>query len=301
MRCPFLSEETVRFCLVAPYRKLLPVTAIAAGAERCTSAAFKLCSQAKKSLDHELEGDRCPLVAESLVQFCTASAVHTYVPWSDAQGTRCRGTGHRYCNAYLELSAPGSAARTEPRQTSQATSDETPSPQVEPELAYTDNHLWTDERDDDVHVGIDDFAADVLGSVERVSFPAGTGRRKPIVVLTVGGVDLTLVYPAALEVTRCNLHLRAHPEDLTREPYGAGWLFEARRVADWKPPRLRRGAEAASWLRDERRRLTSFVQASMGRAADAALAGDGGEPAAGLARTLDRVGLLNLFTEFFCA
>lgn len=301
MGCPFLSEETVRFCLVAPYRKPLPVTSIAAGDERCTSPAFAGCAVARLSLE-KIAGARCPLVAESLVQFCTAAAVHTYVPWSDAQGSRCRGSGHRYCPEYLEVAVPGSAAAANRPGHEAVGSGADDLSAIEQELAFTDNHFWCDEGDGDVHVGIDRFAAEVLGSVEGVRFTAGNARRRPIVVLTLGAVDLTLVYPAALEVTRCNVHLRTHPEDLTRDPYGAGWLFEALRTSDSRPSHLRRGEEAWVWLRDERRRLVRFVQSSMMRGTDGvAHAADGGTPTFGLARCLNRVGVLNLFTEFFRA
>jgi len=302
VRCPFLSEETVRSCLAAPYRKPLPVASIAAGDERCTSPSFTGCTLARQNLE-TLEGGRCPLVSESLVQFCTASAVHTYVPWSDAQGSRCRGPAHRYCSAYLEVAAPGSAAAadTSAGSTEPAGPADELSP-VEQGLAFTENHFWCDESDTDLHVGIDRFAADVLGTVDWVRFGALKGRRRPIVVLGVGDDELTLVYPAALEVSRCNVHLRNHPEDLTRDPYGAGWLFEAARTGDWRPEKLRHGDEAAHWLREERHRLTHFVQSCMSRGPiGSAHAGDGGTPVRGLARCLDGASAIDLYAEFFRA
>ena len=54
-------------------------------------------------------------------------------------------------------------------------------------------------------------------------------------MLTVRGVDLTLAFPEALPIVAANLRLRASLDRLTADPYGSGWLFEARLPAD-EPP-----------------------------------------------------------------
>jgi glycine cleavage system H protein len=96
------------------------------------------------------------------------------------------------------------------------------------DLRYTKEHEWLRFEGTDGVVGITDFAQDALGDVVFVELPAvGT-------VLTAGqtfGVVESnktvsdLFAPVAGRVTAVNATLRDEPEQVNRDPYGAGWMI----------------------------------------------------------------------------
>jgi hypothetical protein len=126
-------------------------------------------------------------------------------------------------------------------------------------------------------------------------------------VLTVRGVDLTLVFPRALPLVAAHTRLRSSLDHLTADPYGLGWLFTAR-WDDGRRPRpeppldagLRRGAAAREWMRSEVRRLSTVVhELFRPRALGTTLAADGGDVAQDFLRHLDHEDVLRLFAAFF--
>jgi glycine cleavage system H lipoate-binding protein len=125
--------------------------------------------------------------------------------------------------------------------------------------------MWLDiSPDGSRHAGIDGFLANVLGTVEKVTFAAPRNGDRAIAVLTVGGVDMQIVFPNPLYAVSANLYLRTAPEKITEDPYGAGWLFEAAEPprGEWHDPirdGLIDGPRAAGWMRSETERLAAFV------------------------------------------
>jgi glycine cleavage system H lipoate-binding protein len=310
VRCPFLREEQVKSCQAAPFRKSLARSAATGQGERCTSADHASCPVAPRAREAHPDASRCPFLRESLVQFCAASPRPTYVPWSESPDLRCAHDGHRFCELFL--AAAGAAARgpalpcpDHPEESETAVVDGVPVPGW---LAFSDNHLWLDEGDDGLcHVGVDAFLARMVGSVERLTFLTVRGEVRPAVVLTVRGVDLTLVFPRALPLVAANTRLRSSLDRLTGDPYGLGWLFTARwnegRRARPEPPLdagLRRGRAAREWMRSEVHRLNAVVHDRLiPRSLGMALPADGGDVAPGFLRHLDHEDVLRLFAAFF--
>ena len=73
-------------------------------------------------------------------------------------------------------------------------------------LLYAGNHMWLDLTEDGVcHIGIDAFLSRALGKVDRISYVWTKGNHRPAAVITVGGMELELVFPNPLLVTGCNL------------------------------------------------------------------------------------------------
>ena len=159
MRCPFLREEQVKSCQVAPFRKSLARSSATGEGERCTSADHRSCPALRESHEAHPDASRCPFLRESLVQFCAASPRPTYVPWSESPDLRCAHDGHRFCELFLRAagaSARGPALPTaDPDASATADVDGVPVPGW---LYYADNHLWLDVGDDGLcHVGVDAF------------------------------------------------------------------------------------------------------------------------------------------------
>jgi len=310
VRCPFLREEQVKSCQAAPFRKSLARSTATGQGERCTSPDHATCPVAPRSREAHPDASRCPFLRESLVQFCSAAPRPTYVPWSESPDLRCAHDGHRFCELFLAAAGPAARgpALPAPDCPEEAETAVVDGVAVPGWLAFSDNHFWLDAGDDGLcHLGVDAFLARLVGTVERLAFLTVKGDVRPSVVLTVRGVDLTLVFPRALPLVAANTRLRSSLDRLTADPYGLGWLFSARwdesRHSSPPPPHdtgLRRGSAAREWMRSEAHRLSAVVhERFLPRAHGATLAADGGDVAPGFLRHLDHEDVLHLFAAFF--
>jgi glycine cleavage system H lipoate-binding protein len=287
MTCPFLKEAQVKYCRTSSIRKLIPLAQAGRTEERCSSEHYLECPVFREQPDAEglAAFGTCPLLHESLMQYCGAAPVAKFVPYSESLLSRCGNDSHRYCELYLQMAHPLAPPET---------ADGIPMPA---ELGYSVNHLWLDLGGDGLcHVGIDAFLARALGEVQRIDFVWQKGRHRPTAVVTAAGVDLEITLPFPLQMTACNLYLRANPARLTGEPYTGGWLF-----AGVPEPALSdgllRGEPAQHWMEDEVRKVNEFLLNLPGPAGHTAA--DGGMFSAGLARYIEREQMLALFHEFF--
>src|SRR5271165_619212 len=105
MSCPFLQEARVRSCRAAGVRKLIIETGTPAAGERCSSAKFHECLAFQEAKIALASGDKCPLLDERPVRYCSAASIPHYVPWSEQAG-QCGGTGHLYCDLWLSVARP---------------------------------------------------------------------------------------------------------------------------------------------------------------------------------------------------
>jgi glycine cleavage system H lipoate-binding protein len=286
MTCPFLKETQVEYCESAPIRKLIPLTSACRADEKCSSAGYASCQVYRAQPSAEEEAGRCPHFRESAMQYCGAASVARFVPYSETLLSRCEHDGHRYCELYLSMAHPETSAH------------EVDGVALPDWLSYSANHMWLDVAGDGVcHAGIDAFLSRALGKVDRISYVWTKGTHRPAAVLTVGGIDLEMVFPNNMFLTGCNLYLRSNPSKLTAEPYTGGWLFEG---VPWSETEegLRGGAEARDWMEQEQRRINEFLQQQTAGEAQP-LAADGGLFTEGVARRLDPERVRSLFHEFF--
>jgi glycine cleavage system H lipoate-binding protein len=277
MHCPFLNEEEVRYCGISPFRKMLPNTGRSPEDEKCSSPAFVSCPLAAGRPEIKESASSCPFLRKSLVQFCSAAPATHFIPYSDTLLSCCQSDGHRYCDLYLAQAEPDrSEADHGPPDADEAVGVD--GIELPHELAYAPNHMWINVSEDgSCHVGVDAFLVKVIGKVDRVSFVAARTTCCPTAVLRVCGVDLTLVFPEQVELSRANVHLRSHPERVVEDPYGRGWLFEGRANVDARsgngtPAALYRGQDACAWMKAETDRLSRFVHETY------AVAGPDGRP-----------------------
>lgn len=287
MTCPFLREAQVKYCRTSSIRKLIPLAQAGRAEERCSSENYAECPVFQQQTDaNELAAfGTCPFLHESLMQYCGAASVTKLVPYSEALLSRCGNQSHRYCELYLQMAHPLPPAET------------VDGLQMPGELAYTANHMWVDAGEEAVcHAGIDAFLSRALGEVERISFVWQKGQHRPTAVVTAAGVDLEITLPFPLQLTNCNLYLRANPARLTSQPYTGGWLFEGVPEPGTLDT-LVRGEQAQHWMEGEVKHINEFLQHLPG--AYGPTAADGGMFSAGLARYLEREQMLALFHEFF--
>ena len=98
-------------------------------------------------------------------------------------------------------------------------------------VKYTSEHEWIRLEGEEAYVGITDYAQDQLGDIvfvdvttEGETLEAGEVFGTIEVVKTVS--DLFL--PVGGEILEVNPELEEHPELVTQDPYGKGWLVRIR-------------------------------------------------------------------------
>ena len=147
-------------------------------------------------------------------------------------------------------------------------------------------------------VGIDGFAANLLGKVERI---AVTGEQRwvrqgqKLITLTAGGELVEMLSPLEGVVTAINAAVIKDPELLGCDPYGEGWICAIKSPEMATERRnLVQGETSSSWMQNSLQRLRSMLAE-----ADPALAQDGGLPSRGLLGRLSPELRRRLVNEFF--
>jgi glycine cleavage system H protein len=145
-------------------------------------------------------------------------------------------------------------------------------------LRYHPGHSWLErERPNRVRVGIDEFAATLVGRVDSVELPKPgqwirQGQR--VFAFLHNGERAEIVSPIEGEVVEVNTQVAANPAVLSQDPYGKGWLLavhvpdEEGTLRNLVPVNL-----VASWMREAVERLYSLQPRLAG-----ATAADGGRP-----------------------
>jgi glycine cleavage system H protein len=96
------------------------------------------------------------------------------------------------------------------------------------DLRYTREHEWAKVEGNRARIGITQFAQEQLGDVVFVELPkVGAAVRQMQTFGVVESVKAVsdLFAPLSGEVVEVNAALVQHPEQVNRDPYGAGWLI----------------------------------------------------------------------------
>ncbi len=167
------------------------------------------------------------------------------------------------------------------------------------DVMFHPGHAWARvEGDDMVTVGMDDFAAKLLGSVDSMSLPKEGSRVKQGSfgwLMKAESRAIHMLSPVEGEVVAVNREVIDSPALAFDDPYGKGWLFKVRN--DNLTPNLKNMVPASmvgEWFENIRETLARRQSAP----AAAGLYQDGGEPVPGLARAIDPQGWDDLAREF---
>jgi glycine cleavage system H lipoate-binding protein len=301
MRCPFLREAQVKYCQGSPIKKMIVRMPSDAIHERCSSSEYVHCSSLKQHHEDRPQQERCPFLQESLVQYCDASSVTKYVPYSESSIIRCGNDGHHYCDLYLSIAAPHDGTIKQ-----DAMVDGIHLPQG---LSYSANHMWLDQTEDGMcHIGVDAFLTKIVEHIDALHYITSHGFAHPTLVLTVHGVDLQLVFPLSVQITGTNSYLRVNLQKLVSHPYSSGWLFEGmiheKNQPEQSPmssPNLLKGKEADAWMKREVQHLNEFIhnQVIPNHAGGQPVMMDGGAVHEDFLTHLTRQEVLLVFNEFF--
>jgi glycine cleavage system H protein len=166
-------------------------------------------------------------------------------------------------------------------------------------ISYHSGHSWLKcERKNVVRVGADDFAAALMGKVERIELPKpGQWIRQGQKVLTFfrGGQKTEMVSPTEGEVMEVNTEVLNNPATMRDDPYGKGWLVAIHVPDEENTTRnLVPNTLVSDWMREAVERLYSRQPALAG-----AVAADGGRPAEDLLANLPDSNWAMVTGEFF--
>ncbi len=166
-------------------------------------------------------------------------------------------------------------------------------------VAYHPGHSWlVRERKNVVRIGADEFAAALLGKIERLELPKpGTWVRQGQKILSFyrDGVKTEMVSPTEGEVMEVNSELLENPTALRQDPYGKGWLMSVHVPDEENTGRnlIPRGL-VGQWMRDAVERLYAEQPALAG-----SVAADGGRPADDVFAALPNANWKEITGEFF--
>ena len=166
-------------------------------------------------------------------------------------------------------------------------------------VSYHPGHSWlVRERKNLVRVGADEFAAALLGKVERIDLPKpGQWIRQgqKVVSFYRDGVKTEMVSPTEGEVVEVNAEVVNNPAELRQHPYGRGWLVAVHVPDEESTARnLIPKSLVREWMREAAARLYSLQPALAG-----AVAADGGRPADDLLAALPDADWKQTTSEFF--
>jgi glycine cleavage system H protein len=166
-------------------------------------------------------------------------------------------------------------------------------------LRYHPGHTWAlAESPSLVRVGLDDFAARLLGKVETILLPQ-RGRwvrqGQPLVTFFRDGVQTKMVSPIEGVVADVNDTVLKDPALSLRDPYGEGWLITVQSPdAATSFRNLLSGAVARGWMEEAAGRLRAKIPSLAG-----AVAQDGGLAEADLTQHLPDQDWTEVTREFF--
>lgn len=166
-------------------------------------------------------------------------------------------------------------------------------------LRYHPGHTWAlGESPNFVRVGLDDFAARLIGKADTITVPKrGQWIRQGQKAVTIvrDGNKAELVSPIEGEVTGINDAIREDPSLLQRDPYGEGWLMTVQSPdAKTSFRNLLSGTLARKWMEEAASRLHTRMPAFVGSVAQ-----DGGVAVGDLVEQLPGAGWSELTAEFF--
>ncbi len=136
-------------------------------------------------------------------------------------------------------------------------------------LSYHPGHSWAmKEAPQVVRIGLDDFAARLVGKLDVIELPA---RRRWLRqgekawTITRGSHRFQMLSPIEGEVIDVNMEALQNPALIHDDPFGAGWLVEVHApAAEGNLKNLLKGRLAQRWMEESVAALTSEIDGRTG-------------------------------------
>jgi len=170
--------------------------------------------------------------------------------------------------------------------------------QVPENLKYHPGHTWAlSEGPKMVRIGLDDFAARLLGKVHNIMLPQRgqwVRQGQKLVTLERDGAKVDMVSPVEGVVTEINETAAKDPATAQRDPYGDGWLVSVESPdAKLNFRNLLSGELARWWMDEAAARLRKHMPIPAG------VAQDGGTTISDLSTYLGDKEWVDVTREFF--
>ena len=164
---------------------------------------------------------------------------------------------------------------------------------------YHPGHGWLQrERKNVERIGVDQFAAAVLGKIDTISVPKPghwIRQGQKTFAFFRNGEKTEVLSPVEGEVIEVNEAVLKNPALLTSDPYGAGWLLMVHAPDEESTTRnLLPASLVKTWMRHAADRLYAMQPAMAG-----ASAADGGQPVEDALGSLPGVSWEKATREFF--
>lgn len=165
--------------------------------------------------------------------------------------------------------------------------------------AFQPGHTWAaEEGSQQARVGVDSFAATLLGKVEALD-PGELHRwvrqGQKLMTLRRDGIAVDLVSPVEGVVTAVNPKVLHDPSLITKDPYGEGWVLQIHSPdLPTNQRNLIRGGMVRPWMAHTLARFKELASPLVG-----AVAQDGGMPVPGLLAQVDDGLRQAMIREFF--
>lgn len=162
-------------------------------------------------------------------------------------------------------------------------------------------HAWAlEEGRETARLGIDGFAANLMGKIERIELPRlnrWVEQGQKIWTVVSDGVSLDMLSPVGGVVVGINPAVEHDPNLITADPYHDGWIC-AVKAPDLNVHRnnLLQGPLVGAWMKDSLERLVRLASLS---APAPQLLQDGGMPVPGLLGQLEPEVRRRIISEIF--
>jgi glycine cleavage system H lipoate-binding protein len=135
---------------------------------------------------------------------------------------------------------------------------------VRDDVYYLPNHVWLKVEGEHAKVGIDDFAARIIGKINRVQLAEKSriGRAEQCWGLSSGHGDVLMKLGVDAEVVEKNAALNDEPALVNSDPYNKGWLLKIK--VPTGIDQLTKGSSATGWLEKEFEKLHQDLEQSAG-------------------------------------
>jgi len=163
-----------------------------------------------------------------------------------------------------------------------------------PSVYYLPNHVWVKiEKDNEVKVGLDDFATKLLGEITKVLIPK---EHEDADVIKIEQRQKSFRIPVNRlgNVVKTNADVLANPESVIKDPYNKGWLFtiESSNIFD-NLKDAHKGPDAKKWFVKEIDSLQETIQQECG-----VTIADGGELVSDVKERISENTLQRLIKKF---
>lgn len=132
------------------------------------------------------------------------------------------------------------------------------------DVYYLPNHIWIRVEGELVKVGIDDFAARLIGKIENIDFTGKTTIAMGDECWRLGSENrmVSMSLPMHAEIVEKNDSLQSDPALIRQDPYNRGWLLKIKSAQEMGD--MMKSSKARDWLAKEFEKLHQEFEESIG-------------------------------------